>query len=132
MLPGLKEQELARKDAVTSQRLLVQSLEDQVTAQGKVNSLTTLDKKNVVHADNNEQAAKKAAAAKEGIATQQAIAEQGLSAEKSTAEASLTIHHATLEARLASDVAFAAKDRDIKQAANQADIAALNKSGKDY
>ena len=44
----------------------------------------------------------------------------------------MAIQHASLEARLASDVAFAGKDRDIKQAANQADIAALNKSGKDY
>jgi hypothetical protein len=132
MLPGLKEQEIARKDALTSQRLLVQSLEDQVTAQGKVSSLTTLDKKNVVHADHNAQSAKKAAAAKEGVATQQSIAEQGLAGERATADASMTIHHATIEARLASDIAFAGKDKDIKEAANAADIAALDKSGKDY
>ena len=102
------------------------------TAQGKVNAVTTLDKKNVVHADNNQQAAKRAAAAKEGIATQQSIAEQGLASERATADASMSIHHASIEARLASDLAFAAKDKQIKEAANQADIAALDKSGKEY
>ncbi len=132
MMLGLKEQEIARKDALASQRQLVQSLEDQVTVQGKVNNVSTQEKKNVVHADHNEQAAKRAAAAKEGISTRQAIAEQQLAAEKSEADASLTIHHASVEARLAVDLEFAGKDHALKEAANQQEIAALNKSGKEY
>ena len=35
MMPGLKEQQLARKDAVTAQRQLVQALEDQVDGAGQ-------------------------------------------------------------------------------------------------
>ena len=101
-------------------------------AQQKVSAVTTLDKKNVKHADDNQQSAKRAAAAREGIATQQSIAEQGLAAERATADASMSVRHATLEAKLASDLAFAAKDKQIKEAANSADIAALDKSGKDY
>ena len=132
ILPGLKMAAAGKQKEVDAQRALVATLEDQVTTQGKIDNITGKTKQNAVHADNNEQSAKRAAAAKEGIATQQAIAAQRLAAEKATADASLTIHHATLEARLALELDFATKERDIQQAANQQDITALDKSGKDY
>ena len=44
----------------------------------------------------------------------------------------LAVHRASLEERLSSDIEFAGRDRDIKEAANQQDIAGLDKSGKDY
>jgi hypothetical protein len=60
------------------------------------------------------------------------MGEQSLAADKATAEAALTIHRASLEQRLTSEMDFAGRDRDLKEAANQAEIAALDKSGKDY
>jgi hypothetical protein len=123
---GYTEKEIA------AQQQIVDALNAQVTAQERVAALTHLDKGNATKADAHDQSAKRAAAAKEGIATKQAIAEQQLAADKSTADASLTIHHASVEARLAVDIEFAGKDKALKEAANQQEIAALNKSGKDY
>ena len=60
------------------------------------------------------------------------MGEQGIAADKATAEAQLTIRHASLEERLALDMDFATRDRDVKLAANQVEIAALDRSGKEY
>ena len=78
ILPGLKMAAAGKQKEVDAQRALVATLEDQVTTQGKIDTITGKTKQNAVHADNNEQSAKRAAAAKEGIATQQAIAAQRL------------------------------------------------------
>ncbi len=56
----------------------------------------------------------------------------GLATDKATADAQAQIKHASIEELLAIDLDFAARDRDVKLAANQAEIAALAKSGKDY
>jgi hypothetical protein len=59
------------------------------------------------------------------------MGEQALAADKATADAALTIHRASLEQRLTSEMDFAGRDRDLKEAANQAEIAASGRSGKD-
>jgi hypothetical protein len=61
-----------------------------------------------------------------------AIAEQQLSAEKAIADARLAIQQASVNDRLQSDLQFAERDKEIKLQANAAEIAALDKSGKDY
>ena len=119
-------------DEVQAQQTLVDTLNDQVTAQGKIGSLTNLNKSNATKAEDNGEATKRAAMAREGVASKQHIAEQGLAADRATADAALTVQRASIEQRLASDISFAGRERDIKEAANKQDIAALDKSGKEY
>lgn len=117
---------------VESQQTLVNTLNNQIVAQGKIADLTHLDKSNATKTYDNGESAKRAAMAREVAESKQRLAEQGLAAERATADAALTVQRASLEQRLASDIAFAGKERDIKAAANKAEIAALDKSGKDY
>jgi len=117
---------------VEAQHNLVQALEGQVGAEQRIADLKKLQSGNDTKQFNNDESAKGAAAARAAAESQQRIAELGLSADKATGEAALQIHQASLEARLALDIEFAGRDRDIKLAANQAEIAGLDKSGKDY
>jgi hypothetical protein len=90
------------------------------------------DKGNANKAAANAASVRTSAEAKESAESMARMAEQSVAAEKSSADATLTIQHATLEQRLASDLDFATRERDVKQAANAAEIAALDKSGADY
>jgi hypothetical protein len=120
------------KDQTAAQQILVDSLQKQLGIEERVATLKGVDKGNATHQTGNEEAARRAAAARQAAESQLRMGEQGIAADKATAEAALTIHRASLEQRLASDINFAGRDRDVKEAANQAEIAALDRSGKDY
>jgi hypothetical protein len=117
---------------VAAQNQIVEALQKQVEIEGKVGALKKADQGNAKLQTGNEEAAKRAAAARQGIETQLRMGEQVVAADKATADASLTVHNASLEERLATDTVFAGRDRDLKMSANQQEIAALDKSGKDY
>jgi hypothetical protein len=117
---------------VQAQQTLVSALNDQITAQGKIAAIKKLDEQNAKTQTGNDASARTSAAARAAAQNQMAIAEQQLAADKSIADARLTIAQADIAARLQSDIAFAERDREIKLNANQAEIAALDKSGKDY
>jgi hypothetical protein len=117
---------------VQAQQTLVSALNDQITAQDKIAAIKKLDESNAKTQTGNDASARTSAAARAAAQNQMAIAEQQLAADKSIADARLTIAQADIAARLQSDIAFAERDREIKLNANQAEIAALDKSGKDY
>ncbi len=115
-----------------AQAALVEALQSQMTIEGKVAELKKNDQSNAKIGAGNEAAGEHAAAARQLAETQMRVNEQSLSSEKSTADSLLTIHHASIEDRLASDFSFAEKERDVQVKGNEAEISALDKSGKDY
>jgi hypothetical protein len=120
------------QDEIAAQQAIVRALEQQVQNEAEINKTKNQDQHNAKTAEGNEEASRRAAAARAAAESQLRMGEQSIAADRATAEALLTVHRASLEQRLASDVEFAGRDRDVKLAANQAEIAALDKSGKDY
>jgi hypothetical protein len=60
------------------------------------------------------------------------MGEMAVSSDRAVAKAQLDIHRASIEDRLKSDIGFADRERDLHLAANQAEVAALDKSDKSY
>ena len=117
---------------IESQEALVQTLSAQLGAEGKIAALKNQQKDNASKQDANAEAAKAATEAKQAADSMLRLGEQAVAADRATANAQLDIKRATIEERLASDIDFAARERDVQLAANGAQIAALDKSGKDY
>lgn len=120
------------KKEMEAQEGLVQALEATVTLEQKRQDLVKRQSGNAVHAEGNEEAARASAAARQTAESMARMGEQSLAAERATAESALTVKRASLEERLSVDLDFAGRERDIQLAANQAEIAALDKAGKDY
>lgn len=120
------------KDEVKSQEALVGALQAQVGVEQRVADLKKAEQGNTQRQTGNDEGARASAAARAAAESKQRIAEQNLAQDRTAAEAQLTVQRASIEQRLAVELDFAAKDRDIKLAANAAEIAALDKSGKDY
>jgi hypothetical protein len=117
---------------IESQEALVQTLSAAVGLEEKRAALTSQQKDNATKQDANAESAKNAAEAKQAADSMLRLGEQAVAADRATANAQLDIHRATIEQRLASDIDFAARERDVQLAGNDAQIAALDKSGKDY
>ncbi len=120
------------KKEIDAQQTLVQALNAQVTAEGKIAELKKADSANAVRQTGNEDSGRRAEAAKAAAASQLAIAQQTLAADKAMATARLDIQNAGVSQRLSSEISFAARDYALKTTANAQDIAALDKAGKDY
>jgi hypothetical protein len=132
MLQAHKASLTVTQSEIDAQQLLVDTLNNQVHAQEQVSELKKLNSGNATKTESNAGAAEAAKAAQAAAESQGRLGEQALAGERATADATLTIHRAGIEARLASDLDFAARDRDLKEAVNAAEIAGLDKSGKDY
>jgi len=117
---------------VQAQEALVKALSSQLTAEQKIAELKNIDKGNAAKQTGNEDSARRAEAAKAAAASELAVNELRLQADKAMAAATLEIQRASIADRLTNDLAFAARDKEIKLAANQAEMAALDRSGKDY
>lgn len=117
---------------IAAQEEIVSTLLRQVGVQERVNKLKETNKGNARTSTGNEEAARRAEAARQEAETMQRLGQMSIAADKATADASLAVHHASLEQRLESDIDFAGRERDVKLAANAAEIAALDRSGKDY
>lgn len=117
---------------IEAQQNLVDALQAQVHMEGQVAALKKLDTSNASTQTGNDMAAMRAQADRQSIESQLRMGEQSLAGDKATADAQLDIRRASLEERLSVDLTFAARERDVQLAANAAEIAALDKSGKDY
>jgi hypothetical protein len=128
---GIAHGETVQKQ-IEAQQILVDGCDELIGREARIAELKKGDTANAKTGAGNAQAGIQAAAARQSAESRQRMGEQSLAADKATAEAALTIHRASLEQRLTSEMDFAGRDRDLKEAANQAEIAALDKSGKDY
>ena len=117
---------------IEAQQNLVDVLNAQLGSEERIAALKKLESDNTRKETGNAEAGVRAAAQREAAASQLRMGEQAITADRAVAKAQLDIHRASVEERLASDLDFAARERDLHLAANQAEIAALDKSGKDY
>lgn len=117
---------------IQAQQALVDILQRQASYEDIINKTKKQDDKSAQQTYSNEESQRRAAAARESAQSMLQMGNQAVAAAKATADAALEIHRASLEQRLASDIAFAGQERDVQLAANRAEIAALDKSGKDY
>lgn len=120
------------KDELSAQQAAVETLQRQLDISNALSTLKEKDKANASTEAGQQMGAEHSAAAREAAASQLRMAESALAGEKAAADAQLAIHKASLEDRLKSDLDFAAREHAAKEAGNQADIAALDKGGKDY
>jgi hypothetical protein len=120
------------ENEVNAQTRLVQALEAQVKNESELAAIKKTETDNSKKSASNDESARRAAGAKASAESMLRLGEQSIATDKVTADALLDIHRASLEQRLTSDLDFVGRDRDVKLSANAAEIAALDKSGKDY
>jgi hypothetical protein len=123
---GYTEKEMA------AQQALVDALSAQAGVEEKVAALKKTQTGNATHATGNEMSAQAAARAKEAADHTAKMGELALAAEREQASVSQAIHQSTIAERLSSDIALADKEFALQQQTNADQIAALDKSGKDY
>jgi hypothetical protein len=117
---------------IEAQQNLVQALNAQVGSEERIAALKKLEGGNATQQEGNAEAARASAAARAAAASQSRISQDGLNASKAVGEAALTVTRATLEERLSFEIDFAAREREVQLKTNAAEIAALDKGGKDY
>jgi hypothetical protein len=120
------------KDEIAAQELIVGVLTRQEGIQARISKRQETDSSNAKRSEGNEESARRSAAARAAAEAQARMGELSINADKATATAQAQIARASIEELLAIDLDFAGRDRDVKLAANQAEMAALDKSGKDY
>jgi hypothetical protein len=123
---GFTEKEIA------SQQQLLDVLNDQGNTVGRIGALKKSDQSNATTTTGKEMGALRAAAQKEAAEHSARMGEIQLATEREQSQASLAIARADADIREAEDVTHAGKEAAIKQTANSALIAALDKGGKDY
>jgi hypothetical protein len=117
---------------VTAQQTLVDALTAQVGIEGKIAELKKLESGNATLSANKAVSSEHAAAARQAAEAQLRIGEEAVQADHATATARLEIQRASIQERLASDIAFADRERDVELAGNAAQMAALDRLSKDY
>ncbi|MGA9070907.1 MAG: hypothetical protein WB424_11670, partial [Terracidiphilus sp.] len=132
-LLAINKQSLAvTQSEIDSHEALVGALREQVSLE-QVSAMTAANNKKAdKDADTSAQAGIRAAAQREASESQLRMGEMAVSSDRATAKAQLDIHRASIEERLKSDIDFEGREQALHMAANQAEIAALDKSGKDY
>ena len=120
------------RNEIASQQQLVDALNAQVEIEQRVASLKKLESGNATHATGNQEAAQAAAGQREAAESHARLGEMVLAADRSVAQSQLTIHRASIQERLQSDIEFSNRELALHLATNQAEIAALDKSRKDY
>lgn len=120
------------QNELKSQQALVTALQTQVNIEERINELKKTDSGNATRTAGNELASQHSAAARQAAESQLRVAQSTIQGQKAAADAQLEIHRATIAARLASDLDFAQREHAAQVAANQAEIAALDQSGRDY
>lgn len=117
---------------IQSQEALVQALEATVGVEARIAKLKGDESKNATRQNSNETAARESEAARTAAEGMLRMGQTSLAADKATAEAGLTIKRASLEERLQTELEFIGRERDVQVAANQAEVAALDKYDKTY
>jgi hypothetical protein len=117
---------------VTAQQTLVEALQAQVGIEEKVAALKKQQGDNASRTAAGAMASEHSAAEKEAASAQLRMGEEAVAADRATAQARLEIARASVAERLASEIDFARRERDVQLAGNAAQIAALDKLAKDY
>jgi len=117
---------------IKAQEQIVRALQEQQKHEQQIAEAAKTNKEDAKLTNAKEASARQAAAAKESAESMARLGAQAIAADRATADAQLTIQRATIEQRLASDIDFADRERDMQLATNQAEIAALDKFSKDY
>jgi hypothetical protein len=117
---------------LAAQQLIVGALKDQATAQQKVADIKKVDDGNAGRGAAGAMSSQASAAAREAAESQTRMGTAAVGADKSVAEARLTIARGSIEQRLALDTDFTNREYAVQMAGNAAQIAALDKLGKDY
>lgn len=117
---------------VDAQATLVDALNKQLEIENGIAQIKKLDSDNAKTATAKDAAQRRAEAGKQAADAQMRIDQLRLQADRATAGASLDIQRASIAERLQSDLDFASREHQIQEAANQAQVAALDKGGKDY
>jgi hypothetical protein len=120
------------KSEIAAQEAIVKALQTQADIEKAVAEHKALDSGNATKSAGKEGATQRAAAQREAAESQLRMGEMAVSSDRAVAKAQLDIHRASIEDRLKSDIDFADRERDLHLAANQAEIAALDKSDKSY
>jgi uncharacterized protein YdcH (DUF465 family) len=117
---------------VEAQQTLVSTLNAQLGIEQRVNELKGLDSGNAKRNNAGEMSRQSAEAAKQSAESQVRMGEMVITADRAKADAQLQIQHASIADKLASDVEFANRERDVQLAGNTAQLAALDRFSKDY
>jgi hypothetical protein len=117
---------------IEAQQALVDALNAQEGIESRIAQLKHIEGDNTKRAAGNAEAGVRAAAQREAAESQLRMGEMAISSDRATAKAQLDIHRASIEERLKSDIDFEGREQALHMAANQEEIAALDKSGKDY
>jgi hypothetical protein len=117
---------------VAAQQALVDALRAQSSIQDKVSALKKQESDNATKTTGNEMGKQQSDAAKQAADHTEKMGELGIASLREQANVKLALSRATTAEILASDLSLADKEYAIQQQANQQQIAALNKSGKDY
>jgi hypothetical protein len=120
------------KDEIKSVEALVQVLNEQATAEGKIARNRNADGDNAKTQYAHEASSQRSEAARQTVASQVAMGEMVVAADRATAQARLQIQHSSIQERLDSEIEFSNREMAIQLAGNQAQIAALDKFSKDY
>jgi len=115
-----------------AQELILGALNDQATAEQKVADVKKKEGANARRGAAGAGSAEAAAAAREAADSQTRMGTAQVTGDKATAEAQLEIKRGTIEQKLALDIDFANRETAVQMAGNAAQIAALDKLGKDY
>jgi hypothetical protein len=120
------------KSEIAAQEAIVKALQTQADIEKAVAEHKALDSGNATKSAGKEGAAHRAAAQREAAESQLRMGEMAISSDRAVAKSQLDIHRASVEERLKSDIDFADREQSLHLAANQAEIAALDKSDKSY
>jgi len=110
----------------------VDGCDELIGREARIAELKKGDTANAKTGAGNAQAGIQAAAQREAAEHQQRMGEMAISSDRAVAKSQLDIHRASVEERLKSDIDFADREQSLHLAANQAKIAALDKSDKSY
>lgn len=117
---------------VQAQQTLVDALAAQARIEQKVLDLKKLEGQNTTRAAGNAAAEQTAAAGRAAAESQLRMGEQSIAADRAVAEEQLSVRRGSIQARLELELSFAEREYQLKETANQQEIAALDKSGKEY
>jgi hypothetical protein len=117
---------------VTAQQILVDTLNAQVQAEGKIAELKKQESANTTRSAAGAMSSEKSQAARQAAEAQLRMGEMAVAADRATTEAQLSIQHASIAERLQSEIDFADRSLAVQMAGNTAQTAALDKLSKDY
>jgi hypothetical protein len=117
---------------IAAQEALVEALKAQAEIEGKVAELKKQDSANTTRTAAGAIASQQAAAARTAAENMLRMGEASLTGERAQTQARLDIQRASIAERLQNDLAFADRENQMQLAANQQQIAALDKLAKDY